>query len=165
MGGFGKKFELEKAKAIADSVTKRLIAKKIEVCGSIRRCKAKVGDVDIVVVPGALDEFYASIDRILNEEKGHGLVYGQKNIQFVLNDGFKVDIIVCDDDTFESGKLYFTGSKWFNIRCRSKAKKLGYRLNRYGLWDINGNRIANTEEDILLKIGMESYINPKVRRN
>jgi len=164
MGGFGKRFELEKAKAIANSITKRILAKRIEICGSIRRGKPKVGDIDIVAVPNKFDEFCKSIKRILDEENGKGLVYGQRNIRFLLNDDLQVDIAVFDDDTFESGKLYFTGSKWFNIRCRSKAKQLGYKLNEYGLWDEKGNRIATTEEEILRKIGMEKYIDPKTRR-
>jgi len=164
MGGFGKKFELEKAKAIADSITKRILAKKIEVCGSIRRGKSEVGDIDIVVVPHKFGEFCSSIENILNEEHGKSLVYGQRNIRFVLNNDLQIDIAVFDDDTFESGKLYFTGSKWFNIRCRSNAKKLGYRLNEYGLWDKDGNRVAHTEKEILRKIGMEKYIDPKTRK-
>lgn len=164
MGGFGKKFELEEVRAIANNIIKRIPAKKIEICGSIRRGKPKVGDIDIVAVPNKFDEFCKSIEKILDEENGKGLVYGQRNIRFLLNDDLQVDIAVFDNDTFESGKLYFTGSKWFNIRCRSKAKQLGYKLNEYGLWDENGNRTAVTEKEILRRIGMEKYIDPKTRR-
>ena len=47
---------------------------------------------------------------------------------------------------------------------RSVAKKMGYKLNEYGLYDTNNNLIhAINEKEIFELLGME-YIEPTDRR-
>lgn len=78
----------------------------------------------------------------------------------------KIDIwLVSQKEYVGSMKLYSTGSKMFNIRQRMHAKKLGYKLNQEGLFDIKTNKRinANTEKDIFKILKMD-YKNPKDRR-
>lgn len=78
----------------------------------------------------------------------------------------KIDIwLVSKKEYVGPMKLYTTGSKMFNIRQRMQAKKLGYKLNQEGLFDIKtNNRIkADTEKEIFKLLNME-YLEPKDRK-
>ena len=57
---------------------------------------------------------------------------------------------------FEPALLFFTGSKEFNLKMRGEAKRQGYALNRYGLWDAKNRDklIARTEKEIFNALGM-----------
>ena len=64
--------ELEKARAIASEVVKRLspYCQRIEVAGSVRRKKAQVNDIDLVLIPSDLwnlhiEVFTHSLDTVV----------------------------------------------------------------------------------------------------
>ena len=131
---------------------------KYKICGSIRRKKAKVGDIDVVVIINSRASFENSIHDTADEI----LSLGQRNVSF-LREGVQTDILIVEPDQFESAVLHFTGSKFFNIRCRNAAKKIGLTLNEYGLW-CGENKVESTEVGIISKLGMkEKYFNPTER--
>jgi DNA polymerase/3'-5' exonuclease PolX len=64
----------------------------------------------------------------------------------------RIDIIYVPYESYYSALIYFTGPADFNRSLRLKAKKLGYKLNQYGLYK-NGKRIfVKSEDDIIEKI-------------
>jgi DNA polymerase/3'-5' exonuclease PolX len=72
----------------------------------------------------------------------------------------KVDIKFYPMKTYYSALLYFTGSKTFNIKMRSYAKRKGYLLNEYGLFKGSGVSISiKSEKDIFEKLGLK-YVEP-----
>ncbi len=71
----------------------------------------------------------------------------------------RIDIEFLPEHEFQSGLLYFTGSKDFNIRIRSKAKALGYVLNQHGLFKGNERIHAYTEKEIMNQLNMD-FISP-----
>jgi len=117
------------------------------VVGSIRRGKAEVHDVDVLVFGDPREA----------KEVAMATRCGAKRGSFII-DGVQVDVIhVPDQENLGAMLLHFTGSKEHNIVMRAKAKALGLRLNEYGLWDRDsGARInANTEEEIFDVLDME----------
>jgi DNA polymerase/3'-5' exonuclease PolX len=58
--------------------------------------------------------------------------------------------------------LYFTGSKELNLMMRNKAKKLGYKLNEYGLFKGSKNIYVESEEEIFDLLEMK-YLEPQER--
>jgi len=134
---------------------------RIEACGSIRRHKESVGDIDIVVevlnspvdIPEIIGKCLDSA-REVGESKIAGR-YCEMNVQ--------VRLASCE--SFGAMCLYFTGPKHFNISMRNRANVMGYKLNEYGLWGHNGNHIAGkTEEEIFEALGVE-YKTPENRKN
>ncbi len=64
------------------------------------------------------------------------------------------------------GRFYFTSGRDFNQMVRQHAKKMGYRLNEYGLYDLRTGKAMEglaTEEMVMDKIGL-GYIPMSKRR-
>jgi DNA polymerase beta len=64
------------------------------------------------------------------------------------------------------GRFYFTSGRDFNQMVRQHAKKMGYRLNEYGLYDLRTGKAVEglaTEEMVMDKIGL-GYIPMSKRR-
>lgn len=75
----------------------------------------------------------------------------------------RIDIRLISLSSYYPALLYFTGSYSFNQHMRLIAKKKGYKLNEYGLYDNNNNMIiVNSEQEIFDKLDMK-YIEPKNR--
>ena len=73
---------------------------------------------------------------------------------------YRIDIRLVPLESYYSALVYFTGSYQLNTKMRSIAKKLGYKLNEYGLFKRNIDVeypdpiILNSEKDLfdILKI-------------
>jgi len=75
-----------------------------------------------------------------------------------------LDIRLVPESSFIFSYLYYTSGRNFNLIMRKKAKKNGYLLNEWGLYDSNKKKIkVKNEKDIFNKIGM-SYIPEQDRR-
>jgi DNA polymerase (family X) len=159
----GKKIPREQAENIVINVCQDLVGyHRIKVCGSIRRKKKVVGDVDFVVSPVTEDP--AHIIKSIREDIGvTEIITKGPKIHRVMIEDVQIDFYLCPDRLFESYVLFLTGSKWFNIKCRTLAKEVGYRLSQYGLLTADGEEVAITENDILETLGLEHYMNPVSR--
>jgi len=78
------------------------------------------------------------------------------------NKYIRVDVFKTTDDEWPFALLHFTGGRLFNIKTRSHAKRLGYKLSQNGLWHLGTSVAAKTEEDILTTIGLK-YVEPELR--
>ena len=78
----------------------------------------------------------------------------------------RIDIRYIPYESYYSALLYFTGSGELNQLMRSKAQKLGYILNEYGLYKLDNDKKKrikiNSEKDIFDKLNME-YLCPENR--
>jgi DNA polymerase (family X) len=158
----------DEALPVADALVASLKAlpqtKQITVCGSLRRRKEIVRDIDILATAKdaapLMDAFtsHAHVERILGK--------GETKSSVLLKHGFQADLRVVADKEFPFAQHYFTGSKEHNIRMRQRAIELGYKLNEYGLFKGDDSRsvTAKTEEDIFKKLGM-SYVPPELRED
>ena len=149
-----------KAEIIADEIVSNLKGiKKYKICGSIRRKSESVGDIDIVVVIKNRSVFEDIVHNIADKV----LIMGNRNVRFIYKN-IQIDILIVDQEYFEAAILHFTGSKLFNIKCRMKAREMGFILNEYGLWNTKGVIIENTEIGIISKLEIDKkYLDPTKR--
>jgi DNA polymerase (family X) len=134
----------------------------VEVCGSIRRKKEIVRDIDILVAG-------ADYERITSEfvsapEVEEVLLRGETKTSCRLNSGIEADLRVVSEESFPYALLYFTGNKEHNVRLRGMAKKKGWKLNEYGLYDDEKLVPCKDEEEIFKTLGL-SYIPPELRED
>lgn len=135
---------------------------RVEYCGSLRRFRETVGDVDILAASNdpepVMDVFVAqpTVDEVL----GHG----ETKSSIVTTSGLQVDLRVVAPSAFGAGTLYFTGSKSHNIELRQRAIERGWILNEYALADgESGGVIASrTEKSIYAALGL-GFIPPELR--
>ncbi len=163
------RFLLSFAQGVADELIGYLSGvegvEKITPAGSLRRGKETVGDLDLLVTgPGAA----AALDRFTAHARtGDVLAKGgnKASARFGL-EGIQVDVRALPAESFGAAMQYFTGSKDHNVALRTRALKLGFTLNEYGLARLDDNtRVAgDTEEGIYQALGM-AWIPPELREN
>ena len=130
----------------------------IEVCGSYRRGNSTPKDLDFVVIP----KEGVTLPNILPPNQGVNWV-GDKKAQVVI-DNETVDFRVSSLTGLGAALMYFTGPAGYNIGMRMRAKKMGLKLNEYGVFDRNtGVYIAGaTETDVYQALG-KNYKSPDLR--
>jgi hypothetical protein len=79
---------------------------------------------------------------------------GEQKTQIVI-DGHKVDFRVSSPKGWGAALLYFTGPAGYNIGMRMRAKKLGMKLNEYGIFDRATDKYlgGETEDEIYQVLG------------
>jgi hypothetical protein len=136
-----------------------------EVCGSYRRGREDPGDLDVVVILKSRVSLPEITELWVAEGKASAVNWvGDKKTQMVI-EGVKVDIRTSTPRALGAALLYFTGPSGYNIGIRSAAKRAGFKLNEYGLFNREtGEYIAGaTEEDIYAALG-RNYRPPTERR-
>ncbi len=145
------------------------------VCGSVRRRKETIGDIDILATsskPEKVMERFLGLPFI-----AHVYGKGPTKTNVKLKNGLDADLRVVPRESFGAAVNYFTGSKDHNIALREIAIKNGYKLNEYGLFrtaDSRGQKrgqlrkeimiAGRTEEELYKKLGLR-YIEPELREN
>jgi DNA polymerase (family 10) len=136
----------------------------VAVAGSIRRRRATVGDIDVVVAakPRAGARASRAFERM--PEVVRVLASGPSKTMVVLANELHADLRVVAPKSFGAALLYFTGSKSHNIALRRIAMAKGYKLNEYGLFE--GERViaSRTEAEIYAALGLR-YIPPEQRED
>ncbi len=138
---------------------------KVTPAGSLRRGRETVGDLDLLVTgPNAA----AALERFVHHPKVTE-VLGQgenKASALVGMEGLQVDVRALPPANYGSALLYFTGSKAHNVALRTRALKMGYSLNEYGLHRLEGEETVASaaEEEIYRVLGLE-WIAPELREN
>ena len=140
-----------------------------ELCGSLRRRRETVKDIDILVSsdsPQPIMDAFVKLPEAV-QLVAHGAT--KSSIVAVMHfEGEKVilnaDLRVVTDEQFPFALLYFTGSKDHNIRLRQRAIDRGYSLNEYAL---SGGKVpvaAKEEADVYAALGL-AYIPPEMRED
>ena len=148
--------KLEVAQKMAADVINRLspYCQKIEVAGSIRRRKAIVHDIDLVLIPS--DPWNLESEVLALARPFQPKLSGEKLKRFDYN-GAQIDLYYASPETWSTLLLIRTGSKENNIRLCSRAKDMGWHLaaSGDGLFNETGRRIAgDTEISIYNALGL-----------
>ncbi len=142
---------------IADRIVNQLkehsAVDRISVCGSTRRMKETVGDIDILATGNNLEIIEAFVNLPNVKEV---LWKGTKKATVIVEEGEQVDLRVTEPDSYGAALQYFTGSKAHNIHLRTICLKLGYKLNEYGLFKGDERIAGRTEEEIYSALGMDT---------
>jgi DNA polymerase (family 10) len=134
----------------------------VEVCGSIRRRKEIVRDIDILVGGGdaqSITSFFTSLPEV--EEV---LVSGETKTSCRLKSGIEADLRIVNKEEFPYALMYFTGSKEHNVRLRGIAKKKGFKLNEYGLFDGENLIKLKSEDEIYHMLDLAAIV-PELRED
>ena len=145
---------------------------RLEFAGSYRRGKETVGDLDLLVdsadVATVMDHFndFAEISSVIAR--------GETKMSVRLEDEFQVDLRVVPAESFGAALQYFTGSKEHNVQVRGRAKKIGLRINEWGVFktEVDGQAIeetdkqpsvaGETEQDVYGSLGLP-WFEPELR--
>ena len=154
--GNGDRISRDEAWDILMDVAAKIIddTERLVFCGSYRRQKETCGDGDIVVlVPD--DSVWSEIVVALGCEPLTTAGKLRKGVTIV-REGFQIDVNrVTDECQMGAMMLFATGSGDFNKATRTVAKRKGWKLNRYGLWDRETDElVACHEEEILEALGL-----------
>lgn len=134
----------------------------VEVCGSIRRRKEIVRDIDILVGGGDsrdITSFFTTLPEI--EEI---IVSGETKTSCRLKSGIEADLRIVNKEEFPYALMYFTGSKEHNVKLRGIAKKKEFKLNEYGLFDGEKLIKLKSEDEIYHMLGL-AYVAPELRED
>ncbi len=137
-----------------------------ELAGSLRRKKETIGDIDIIITADEKN-WKKIIQKIIAMPFVETVIAaGRTKASILLKENkIQVDIRVVHDDEFGSAMLYFTGSKEHNVKLRTIAKEMGYKINEYGLFNELNKRLAGqTELEMYTELGLK-YIPPEKRLN
>ena len=126
-----KRVPLERALKVATQFGRKLepLAKTLVLVGSIRRLRPEVADVEFVILPVQSEIFDTAM-----REMGFGT--GPKKRKYTgVVDGLPVEVYVARARK-ELGSMIqmYTGDYVFNIALRSRAQKMGYKYNQYGIF-------------------------------
>jgi DNA polymerase (family 10) len=114
------------------------LARRMQWCGSLRRRRDTVGDLDCVLVPKGKAERVA--EALLAQPGAQALAVGERKVSVRLGSGLQVDVRLVAPEEFGAAVVYFTGSKNHNIKLRSLALQRDLRLNEYGLFQVERPR-------------------------
>ncbi len=139
-----------------------------EVCGSLRRRRETIADIDLLVSSndaGPIMDAFVKLPeavQVINHGPTKSTILATTHIH-----GEKVamsaDLRVVSDEQYPFALLYFTGSKAHNIRLRQRAIDRGWSLNEYALSGCTDHS-CRTEEDIYKALGLE-FIPPELRED
>lgn len=141
---------------------------RVAVCGSYRRRKEVVHDLDFLVSTKKPAE--VSDDFIAHPMVQSVIVHGPTKSSVRLQSGIQADLRVVTDEQFPFALNYFTGSKEHNIEMRGRALQRGWTLNEYRMAVVENAKNPRTpppvreEADIYRALGLD-YIEPELREN
>jgi DNA polymerase (family X) len=130
--------------------------------GSLRRGRDTVGDLDLLVTggdPARIAEHFLKLPRIAQV-----LAKGGDKVSVKLANHLQVDVRMLAPESFGAALMYFTGSKEHNVALRARAKRRGWTLSEYGLFEGEKAIASRTEEEIYAKLVLP-WIPPEIREN
>ena len=140
----------------------RIRRERMSYAGSLRRMCETIGDIDILVESdngGGVVGAFAGLPVV-----SRVLAQGDTKASVVAEGGLQIDLRVVPEGSFGAALQYFTGSKAHNVALREIGRKLGFKINEYGIFR-KGKRIGGrTEEELYRAVGMP-WIPPELRED
>lgn len=141
-----------------------------ELCGSLRRKRETVKDIDIVVSSadaGPIMAAFVALPQVI-QVLGHGDTKSSVVASYARPDRepivLNADLRVVTDEQFPVAVLHFTGSKEHNIRLRQRAIERGLSLNEYALTNDGVPIPMKTEAEIYDELDLP-FIPPECRED
>jgi DNA polymerase (family 10) len=160
------RFRLDTATEAAEVLTAWLrdleAVEQVTPAGSLRRGRETVGDLDLLVTgrdhAGIAEHFvrFPGIAAILAK--------GEDKVSVKLYNDLQVDVRLLESAAYGAALQYFTGSKEHNVALRDRAKRRGWKLNEYGLFQGDQVLAQRTEEEIYAQLGLP-WIPPELRES
>ncbi len=167
---FADTFRLGTITSLVDDILEALrdhpAASRVAVCGSFRRAKETVHDLDFLVAtkePAELCRYFTTFPPVSSI-----IACGDTKASVRLENGLQCDLRAVSNAEFPFALQYFTGSKEHNVAIRQRALKHGWSLNEYG-FTVAADSIRQAPEitdevEIYKALGLR-YIAPELREN
>ncbi|MFC2145137.1 DNA polymerase/3'-5' exonuclease PolX [Actinomycetota bacterium] len=153
---------ISEAVAVIEKIKSRKEVIRASLGGSVRRKNEIVKDIDIVAStadPLSVMDFFTNMD-----EAEDIIAKGNTKSSIRIRSGINIDIRTVTDEQYPYALHHFTGSKEHNTAMRSMAKKMGIKMNEYGLFKDDKLIKCKSEEDIFAVFSMD-FIPPELREN
>jgi DNA polymerase (family 10) len=152
------------AEAFIEHIKARLSIETIGICGSLRRGRETVGDIDILVGTLAPEEATKAFVGYPEVEKV--ILTGPTKSSVQIRGGLQVDLRVVELESYGAALQYFTGSKEHNVQVRRIGVERGLKVNEYGVFDrATENRVAGeTEAKVYESLGL-AWVPPELRED
>lgn len=162
-------FNIEDLTVVLYGIHCSLWGYRYEVCGSIRREKEAIRDIDLVIslrsgstkaldMKDVFDKFAAiGIEVVTANHSGACLLADLGDGKFI-----RVDVLFCEPYNWGVATLFMTGSKDFNDLIRLHCSRQGNQFKPTGILTRNGVSCFTTEKEALEFMGIQ-YIEPKSR--
>jgi len=132
-----------------------------EAAGSLRRRRETVADIDLLIATSDPERVMRALPSL--GEVAETVAEGPTKATLRLRDGMQVDVRAVPPASFGAALHYFTGSKTHNIALRTRAARMGIKLNEYGVFDRHDRRLGgDREEDVFQAVGLP-FIPPELR--
>lgn len=132
-----------------------------ELAGSIRRWVPTIGDVDILVATTAPEELLDRIDGF--SDIAETIEAGERKASYRTTEGVRVDFRFIGPEVFGAALQYFTGSKHHNVQVRQRAIDRGLKVNEYGVFTEDEERIAGATEESMYAAVDLPWMAPEIR--
>jgi len=155
---------LDLSDAVAAGMKRLPAVGRIVSAGSLRRMKETVRDVDILITsarPEAAMDAFVKLPVVKDV-----LAHGATRASILTGNSVQVDVRAVDKGSFGAALVYFTGSQAHNVRIRHIAKKMGLKVNEYGVFSEKTNKkiAGRTESDVYKALKM-ALIPPELRED
>jgi DNA polymerase (family 10) len=134
-----------------------------EAAGSLRRMRATVGDLDLLV---AASDSAAVMDAFVHRpDVARVLGHGETKSSVEFNNGLRAQLWAHPPERFGTALQYATGSKDHNVRLRELALKKGLSLSDQAFIKEDGDEIlCATEEEVYALLELP-WIPPELRED
>ncbi|MFA6169659.1 MAG: DNA polymerase/3'-5' exonuclease PolX [Candidatus Margulisiibacteriota bacterium] len=129
--------------------------------GSLRRRQETIGDLDFLATskkPAKVMAVFTSLPQVERT-----LAKGETKASVILKNGMQADLRVVPDKSFGAAAHYFTGSKGHNIHIRQLARKKGWKVSEYGIFNAAGKQIGGRTEAEMFAMFDLQFIPPELR--
>lgn len=136
---------------------------RIEVAGSIRRRRDSIKDIDIVATspdPSGLMDAFVSLPQVYDVG-----MKGPTRASVTIREGVGVDLRVVEPESFGAALAYLTGSKEHNVRLREMAVKRGLKINEYGIFGADNQRVGGENEEDIYRLLDLPFVVPELRED
>jgi DNA polymerase (family 10) len=165
-------FKLDQVHALVQQILEELRehpnVSQAEICGSFRRGKETVHDLDFLVStkqPEKVIEYFVTLPQVVDV-----IAQGATKASIHATHGLQCDLRAVASKEFPFALMYFTGSKEHNVAIRQRALNRGWSLNEYAFTEVPDHADApvippvHDEADIYRALELD-FIEPELREN
>lgn len=150
----------ETASELSEYLRERPEVAEVTPAGSLRRGRETVGDLDLIIVG---EDRAAIADHLAVHPRVKGVLgKGEEKVSVRLASGMQVDARMVDKASYGAALQYFTGSQAHNVEMRERARRMGFKLNEYGLFFGETRRAGADEGEIYDQLALD-WIPPELR--
>ena len=135
---------------------------RISACGSFRRMKETVGDLDILTTGTdgrKIIDYFVHLPGVTRV-----LASGDTKGSAIFHDRYQVDLRVVPEESYGAALQYFTGSKQHNVHIRTIAKAMGLKISEYGVFKGDEMIAGKDEAEVYKAVGLP-WIPPELRED